>query len=364
RSEPIRVTQIDCAEAGAVSLLPNQKDRAATKVSITDGTTPVSLALSGTDSPWKPTDPKSTHFCVPAGSTNTPANLPITFGLDIPKTATYNYLGPTAANFATVTFTFDFLVPKSLNDYSWADLAVIADDLSAHATDDPATTGEGSIYYTEFKDFMKKDSRKELGGSLPSVRIIGINHDDKVGGGKAGLTFMTDDIVPASALPADCRTYMNPTDTNSDGWEGSYMRTTNMKPAKPTETGGPVWEAFKTAKPADNPTPYIKEVDKKNKKGTSPTHDKLFLLSNCEIRGNGWIPGEGEQYPFFASVPIKDGDNEILKFGPAPNYTRWWERSSFRGSNSIFVSCGANGNPSYNDSTASISYGVVPGFSL
>ncbi|MEG1830719.1 MAG: DUF6273 domain-containing protein, partial [Raoultibacter sp.] len=255
----------------------------------------------------------------------------------------------------------------TLEAYSWAELDQVAKYLSDHRND--ANNTVYNALYTKFNNFMRQGigntptagAKKSLGidvvvdkQTVPlKVRIIGINHDNKADGGKAGLTFMTDGVVPGTY-------FMNSTNTNKDGWEASYMRNTTMA------ENSTVWNILKNAKSpvtADSPTPYIKAVLKDNKNCPNPTTtDKLFLLSNQEIIGSGWISGEGTQYPFFAGASLKNENtpniNPILRFG-----SNWWERSSYPNHSGSVVSCNTNGYSSYYNS-ASYQCGVAPGFSL
>lgn len=70
---------------------------------------------------------------------------------------------------------------SSLDDYSWTDLRTIADEIA----------GGDRLRIDEFTEYMKAGATKtiRINTSTYKVHIVGINHDDKSSGGKAGLTF-------------------------------------------------------------------------------------------------------------------------------------------------------------------------------
>ena len=181
----------------------------------------------------------------------------------------------------------------------------------------------------------------DIGGTSYRIDIIGKNHDDLSDGtGKAPLTFQLHDCY-ATTYP------MNPTDTNSGGWQNSAMRTTRLP-------------AVLALMPAEIQA-GIREVQKKTSAGNQSssiqtTNDKLFLLSEIEIFGSttNSFAGEGTQYDYY-----KAGNSKVKNLNGGA-YTWWCERSPDSNYSTRFCGVGTGGNASWNH--ASISGGVAFGF--
>ncbi|MEG1562099.1 MAG: hypothetical protein RR323_06830, partial [Raoultibacter sp.] len=155
-----------------------------------------------------------------------------------------------------------------------------------------------------------------------SVRIIGINHDDKVDDkgkviGKAGLTFMATHSLPTAAT-------FNSSGNNTGGWYGSPS-----SPAAPTNkplrtrmqpglgSDHDIWNSLPDAlkvdgiiKPVKKLTNNVNGTIDKDYKGTAvtTTDDYLWLPSRSELAGDTekfnattypWTNNEGKQYEFF-----------------------------------------------------------------
>ncbi|MEG1830272.1 MAG: hypothetical protein RR204_00465, partial [Raoultibacter sp.] len=285
----------------------------------------------------------------------------------------------------------------NLDDYTWPQLSVIADDLSAK--------GEESAYYPHFSKFLTDPTdtgaRNDkvhhklttlTDGSILEVRIVGINHDVKSdGSGTAGLTFMA-----THSLPSAYR--MSSSNTNSGGWEKSELRK-RMQPFDATDNNvkdisGTIWDTLPADLRADG---VIKKVNKQtsNKGGegtvgkdATPTKDKLWIPSYGELANKPdaanwltsypWLAGEGSQYTFLKNkvpTPAPDKSYTILagmketQGGGSPSnryptyHTYWWERSCVPYNGAEFVICYTNGNPANSDDP-SYQLGVVLGFSL
>ena len=184
-------------------------------------------------------------------------------------------------------------------------------------------------------------------GEQVTLVILGFNHDDITGGGKAGITFGMKNLL-ATRYP------MNSSSSNSGGWDKAVMRTSTMKTLLgqlPTD----LQEA-------------IKSVDKKASAGAQSTtittsSDKLFLLSEIEVFGTTTysFTGEGTQYAYYrdiantASARIKKLSNGSgSAFG-------WWLRSPSASSSAYF--CGVNDlGGGAGNGVASFSSGVAFGF--
>lgn len=180
----------------------------------------------------------------------------------------------------------------------------------------------------------------DIGGTAYQINIIGKNHDDYAdGSGKAPLTFQLRDCY--NELNS-----MNSSSTNVGGWKSSRMRTTHlpaiMSLMPPEVQGG------------------IREVNKLTSKGSAnsaieTTSDKLFLLSEVEIRGviSDSFAGEGSRYEYYK------GKSSVKYFAGTAN--SWWTRSPRSVYNTQF--CHMNtGNNSASIASANSALGVAFAF--
>ena len=193
----------------------------------------------------------------------------------------------------------------------WADIIE-----ACHANEVPDEwVADGTCY----KDML-------INGTNYRIDIIGKNHDDLSDGtGKAPLTFQMHDCYATTYQ-------MNPTETNVGGWKNSAMRTIHL-PAilalMPTEVQA-----------------GIREVQKKTSAGNKSssiqtTNDKLFLLSEIELRGtnDASFPGEGSEYEYWSNIDSSDGRIKLLN--GEPNAYRL--RSPEDGDNNYFCYIGDDG---------------------
>ena len=196
--------------------------------------------------------------------------------------------------------------------------------------------------------------------------IIGHEHDNlkttsSGGKTKALLTLQTDrilyknttDATYSSNYPsvADEGGYMEPTNTNVNGWKNCPRRT---------------WcnDAFLAALPAAIKS-LVKTVNKLTSAGNQSatidtTEDDVFLLSEIEIFGTvtNSKAGEGSQYEYYQTA------SNICK---KPSYTSyasasWWERSPCASSATSFCFVDVNGTADYHD--ASNALGLAPAFCI
>lgn len=208
-------------------------------------------------------------------------------------------------------------------------------------------------------DFYKVGDEKQIElstGETVTLVILGFNHDDKTGGGKAGITIGMKNCL-TTKYP------FNTSNANAGGWNGSAMRTSTM-------------QTLLSQLPSDLQS-VIKTVNKKATSGSGATDivvssDKLFLLSLIEIMGNiapatneGYV-GEGEQYEYWRT--IKDGagtgvsanPDRIKYTGDDGAATVWWLRSPYVGNTTGFRAVNATGG--VGNRSASYSNGVSFGF--
>ncbi len=183
-------------------------------------------------------------------------------------------------------------------------------------------------------------------GETITLVILGFDHDEKTGGGKAGITFGMKELLNTS-YP------MNASHTNAGGWNESKMRTETMA-------------TFLSQLPSDLRN-VIKAVNKKataGNQGTSLTasSDKLWLFAAAELWSKTAIEnsalsdlknnaaaynGEGTQYEYFKNtVGDAEPNNSCSALVKRKNGSAnaWWLRSPIIGSTSFFRYVGSNGN--------------------
>ena len=206
--------------------------------------------------------------------------------------------------------------------------------------------------------------------------ILGFNHNSGKEGnnrihfliGKSGdnICGMTDsqynNVVPSAGWCS-----MNTSQTNSGGWNNSYMRKTFLgntgTPAEPVEN------TFLAALPADLRA-EMKSCTKysDNTGGTSSsssavtaTTDYLFLLAEFEVFGARTNANTAEQnsqvqYPYF-----KAGNSKVAgSWGSPATALYWWLRSVYAGGSYYFCGVYTSGTANYYGASASV--GVLAGF--
>ena len=236
--------------------------------------------------------------------------------------------GTTAWKTLPTLLSTDFSFEKA----SWSDIAALSESGSA---DKYFSVGdEKTISLTT--------------GEQVTLVILGFDHDDLTGGGKAGIS-----IGMKNLLATKYR--MNATATNEGGWDESEMRTSTMA-------------TLLSQLPSDLQG-VIKQVNKKATAGGASTSittsaDKLWLLAEVEVDGttSAGYADEGEQYEYWKTV--KDGTVaadriKYLSNGSGSALT-WWLRSPHVGNSTDcrnFASTGSVGN-----STADYTRGVSFGF--
>ena len=243
--------------------------------------------------------------------------------------------------FVTTSFNFE--------KASWADIAAISE------------SGRAAAYFG-----VGEEKTIELTtGEKVTLVILGFNHDDLTGGGKAGMTIGMKNLLATTYK-------MNSSSTNAGGWDDSAMRTSTMT-------------TLLSQLPADLRN-VIKQVNKKATAGSQSTTittsaDKLFLFALAELASKTGLENstgtsiknnaatyeqEGTQYEYFKNTV---GDADIYKACPAlvkklsngggsANY--WWLRSPRLGGSTYFWYVRSSGDVS--GDYASYSYGVSFGF--
>lgn len=236
--------------------------------------------------------------------------------------------GTTAWKTLPTLLSTDFSFEKA----SWSDIAALSESGSA---DKYFSVGdEKTISLTT--------------GEQVTLVILGFDHDDLTGGGKAGMTIGMKNLLATTYR-------MNATATNEGGWDESEMRTSTMA-------------TLLSQLPSDLQG-VIKQVNKKATAGGASTSittsaDKLWLLAEVEVDGttSAGYADEGEQYEYWKTV--KDGTvaADRIKYlsngSGSANY--WWLRSPNVSSSTYFRNFSSTG--SVNVILASGTRGVSFGF--
>lgn len=269
------------------------------------------------------------------------------------------------------------VTPKpSVNDYTWEELSKISAEIGKKGNEDAAVnvakkynlvSSDGKLDGTQTKTIQLTD------GTTVTVQIAGFSHDEKTGGGKAGITFIFKDIIAEHA--------MNSTNTSSGGWEKSAMRS---------------WLSSSglSMLPPDL-TNRIVAVDKKtnntgetaNVSSVTTTSDKIWLFADIELYGEQQVrfdsltgkvdtqaaktyneirDAEGHQYKLFKDCNVnRSGVNNILSKSYKSSTHSWLERSPNPSFPDTFWEVSHQGRdiggPPFNSSSSN---GVVPGFCL
>ena len=185
-------------------------------------------------------------------------------------------------------------------------------------------------------------------GEQVTLVILGFDHDDLTGGGKAGMTIGMKNLLATTYR-------MNATATNEGGWDESEMRTSTMA-------------TLLSQLPSDLQG-VIKQVNKKATAGSQSENittsaDKLWLLAEVEIDGttSAGYADEGEQYEYWKTV--KDGtvaaDRKKYLSNGSGSASIWWLRSPYVSASGTFRYVSSSGYVS--GSGAHLAYGVSFGF--
>lgn len=201
--------------------------------------------------------------------------------------------------------------------------------------------------------------------------ILGFNHNSSWEGSgrihfQIGKTALSGgkDICLVSGYSNDSDFYMNTSNTNSGGWEDSYMRNNILGTSKTSYSGkfiGVLPSALRNVLKS-----VTKYTDNTGNSSTSSsavtaTTDYAFLLSEYEVFGSCTYANSNEasrqqQYAYYSA------GNSKIKYNHSSTGTAisWWLRSPRRSNSIYFVFVDDSGSVYSNN--ASYSYGVAPGF--
>ncbi len=221
---------------------------------------------------------------------------------------------------------------------AWADLNMVeTKPKPTFADSDWATIAELSEN-GQAQTFFSVGDEKTISlttGEQVTLVILGFDHDDLTGGGKAGMTIGMKNLLATTYR-------MNATATNEGGWDESEMRTSTMA-------------TLLSQLPSDLQG-VIKQVNKKATAGGASTSittsaDKLWLLAEVEVDGttSAGYADEGEQYEYWKTV--KDGTVaadriKYLSNGSGSAYN-WWLRSPSVSNSPYFRAFTSTGSVNY-----------------
>lgn len=257
----------------------------------------------------------------------------------------------------TCSVTAQFLPVKgnALNDYSWDEIKQVSD------------AGLASSYWAvgDRKEVTINGTCSKLSFSNQKYYcyIIGIDHNsDREGSNRIhfqfGYTALSGGthIAFISGYSDDSDFYMNSTNTNSGGWNNSFMRNT-------------VCAQFKNCLPSDLQA-VLKTVTKysDNTGGGSntasyvtATTDDIFLLSEWEVFGARSYANSAEQNYQAQYAYYSAGNSKVRYRHSATGSTAgWWLRSVGAGTSAAF--CRVSTSGSAGNSSANGSYGFAPAF--
>ena len=194
--------------------------------------------------------------------------------------------------------------------------------------------------------------------------ILGFNHNSSVEGGNSihfqfGKTAAGVDIAFVNSYGSTGTGFcMNTSNTNSGGWNNSYMRKTicpAFLAALPT-----AWQNIIAActKYSDNTGGGSNTASY-----VTATSDKIWLLSEMEVQGTRSYANSAEanyqkQYDYY-----KNGNSKVkYQHTATTSACLWWLRSVYASYTSYF--CGVSTDGSANANHAYSSLGFVPGFKV
>ena len=276
-----------------------------------------------------------------------------------------NYTAPSSKTF-TVAVT---LVSKTLSSNSWAVIKAVSD------------AGQGANYWS-----VGDTKRITLNGKVGAytfsnfnvdVFILGFNHNSSKEGSNR-IHFQIGKVSGKAVALCDSQYngsgssamfHMNSSDSNSGGWNGSYMRKTLLgnsnTPASTLEN------SLMAALPSDL-LAVMKTVTKytdntgggSNSSGNvTATADYLFLLAEFEVFGTRYWANQYEQNSQKQYDYYKAGNSRVAyNHSAVSTAVWWWLRSAYYNIGTNF--CDVNTGGSYYSNTAYYSAGLRPGFAV
>lgn len=276
-----------------------------------------------------------------------------------------NYTAPSSKTF-TVAVT---LVSKTLSSNSWAVIKAVSD------------AGQGANYWS-----VGDTKRITLNGKVGAytfsnfnvdVFILGFNHNSSKEGSNR-IHFQIGKVSGKAVALCDSQYngsgssamfHMNSSDSNSGGWNGSYMRKTLLGNSNTPDST--LENSLMAALPSDL-LAVMKTVTKytdntgggSNSSGNvTATADYLFLLAEFEVFGTRYWANQYEQNSQKQYDYYKAGNSRVAyNHSAVSTAVWWWLRSAYSNLSNTFCDVGTDGSCcSY---YAYYSAGLRPGFAV
>lgn len=276
-----------------------------------------------------------------------------------------NYTAPSSKTF-TVAVT---LVSKTLSSNSWAVIKAVSD------------AGQGANYWS-----VGDTKRITLNGKVGAytfsnfnvdVFILGFNHNSSKEGSNR-IHFQIGKVSGKAVALCDSQYngsgssamfHMNSSDSNSGGWNGSYMRKTLLGNSNTPDST--LENSLMAALPSDL-LAVMKTVTKytdntgggSNSSGNvTATADYLFLLAEFEVFGTRYSANQYEQNSQKQYDYYKAGNSRVAYNHSAVSTAVWWwlRSASYTGG---YYFCDVSADGSYYSITATYSAGLRPGFAV
>ena len=256
---------------------------------------------------------------------------------------------------------------KALDNYTWDEISQISS----------ANLGESYFSVGDRKQITLNGTIGQLTLSNYSTYafIIGFNHNSgREGSGRIHFQLAKTALSGGTDVCLTDRQYlnsgssaafrMNTSDTNSGGWEDSYMRNSICGTSK-TSTSGRIMGAI-PAELRNALKSVTKYTDNTGNASTSSsavtaTTDYIFLLSEYEVFGSCSIVNSNEasrqqQYAYYSA-----GNSKVkYRHTSTSSAAFWWLRSARRSNSNTFAIVDDYGD--VNSNYANRSLGVAPGF--
>ena len=276
-----------------------------------------------------------------------------------------NYTAPSSKTF-TVAVT---LVSKTLSSNSWAVIKAVSD------------AGQGANYWS-----VGDTKRITLNGKVGAytfsnfnvdVFILGFNHNSSKEGSNR-IHFQIGKVSGKAVALCDSQYngsgssamfHMNSSDSNSGGWNGSYMRKTLLGNSNTPDST--LENSLMAALPSDL-LAVMKTVTKytdntgggSNSSGNvTATADYLFLLAEFEVFGTRYWANQYEQNSQKQYDYYKAGNSRVAYNHSAVSTAVWWwlRSANYNGS---YTFCDVSTDGSYGSYGANYSAGLRPGFAV
>ena len=276
-----------------------------------------------------------------------------------------NYTAPSSKTF-TVAVT---LVSKTLSSNSWAVIKAVSD------------AGQGANYWsigaTKSVTINGKVGATTISSLKVDAFIIGFNHNSSKEGSNR-IHFQIGKVSGKAVALCDSQYngsgssamfHMNSSDSNSGGWNGSYMRKTLLGNSNTPDST--LENSLMAALPSDL-LAVMKTVTKytdntgggSNSSGNvTATADYLFLLAEFEVFGTRYLANQYEQNSQKQYDYYKAGNSRVAyNHSAVSTAVWWWLRSAYCSYSNSFCDVYAGG--SCNNSYATYSAGLRPGFAV